>query len=53
MSKKEETVEVTLHIAMTDYIRTREWFKRYDDLEDFIIDAIRHRMEDLKKVYEK
>lgn len=53
MSEKEKTVEVTLPIAMTDYIRTRKWFKLYNDLEDFIIDAIRHRMEDLKKVGEK
>lgn len=53
MSKKDETNKVTLPIAMTNHIRTSKWFKLYDDLEEFVLDAIRRRTEDLEKVFKE
>ena len=47
MPKKLETVEVKIPKAMADFIHKQEWFKLYDDLDEFVVDAVRHQMERL------
>ena len=40
-----EDVTVKIPKAMADFIRKQEWFKLYDDLDEFVVDAVRHQME--------
>lgn len=48
---KEETVTVKIPKALVDDIPKREWFKLYHDLEDFVVDAVRHRKEAWMRAY--
>ena len=41
---EQEDVEVKIPKAMADFIRKQKWFKLYTDLEEFVIDAVRHKM---------
>ena len=40
-----EDVTVKIPKAMADAIRKKEWFKLYNDLDDFVVDAVRRQME--------
>lgn len=40
-----EDVTVKIPKAMANFIRKQEWFKLYDDLDEFVVDAVRHQME--------
>ena len=42
---KEEDVTVKIPKATADFIDKQEWFKLYRDLDDFVMDAVRHQME--------
>lgn len=40
-----EGVKVKIPKVVADFIRKQEWFKLYNDLEDFVVDAVRRQVE--------
>jgi hypothetical protein len=48
MSEKTEDFEtVQIPKATADYIRKQGFFRRYNDLDDFVMDAVRKRLDEL------
>jgi hypothetical protein len=51
MNVETETVKVAIPKAMSNFIEKQEWFKYYRNFEDFVLDAVRLRMEYYMKAY--